>query len=84
MPTITSPNLSPPLSRRRSCSSRGSTASLGEDGYGTTFVELIKQAGTHLGVIVTGGRDTGLKPRVADLVVGSWAQRRWVVELGVD
>ena len=28
-------------------------------------------------VIVTGGKDTGLKPRVADLVPGSWAQRRW-------
>jgi len=23
---------------------------------------------------VTGGRDTGLKPRIADLVPGSWAQ----------
>ena len=63
-------------SRRRSSSSRGSTASLGEDGYGTTFVELIKRSGSHLGVIVTGGKDTGLKPRVADLVPGSWAQRR--------
>ena len=95
---------------------------MGEDGYGTTFVELIKRTGSHLGVsvvkvmmvivvvnfekfssdqlivlnlrqrltifvfsveyfvsqqvIVTGGKDTGLKPRVADLVPGSWAQRR--------
>ena len=39
-------------SRRRSSSSRGSTASLGEDGYGTTFVELIKRTGSHLGVSV--------------------------------
>jgi hypothetical protein len=25
-------------------------------------------------ISVTGGRDTGLKPRIADLVPGSWAQ----------
>merc|ERR1719411_305227 len=57
--------------RRRSSSSRGSSSSLYEDSCGTTFVELIKRPGTHLGVIVTGGRDTGLKPRIADLVSGS-------------
>ena len=77
----TSPPGSEP-SRRRSSSSRGSTASLGEDGYGTTFVELIKRTGSHLGVIVTGGKDTGLKPRVADLVPGSWAQRSNVLCVG--
>ena len=32
-----------------------------DDWSGTTFVELIKRSGTHLGVIVTGGRDTGRK-----------------------
>jgi hypothetical protein len=30
---------------------KGSTTSLNEDAYGTTFVELIKRSGTHLGVI---------------------------------
>ena len=69
-------------SRRRSSSSRCSTASLGEDGYGTTFVELIKRHGTHLGVIVTGGQDTGLRPRIADLVAGSWAHRSNVLAVG--
>jgi hypothetical protein len=77
----TSPPGSAP-SRRRSSSSRGSTASLGEDGHGTTFVELIKRSGSHLGVIVTGGKDTGLRPRVADLVPGSWAQRSDVLCVG--
>ena len=57
--------------RRRSSSSRGSTTSLSDDNCGVTFVELIKRPGTHLGVIVTGGRDTGLRPRIADLVTGS-------------
>jgi hypothetical protein len=37
--------------RRRSSSLKGSTTSLNEDAYGTTFVELIKRSGTHLGVI---------------------------------
>ena len=68
--------------RRRSSSSRGSSSSLYEDSCGTTFVELIKRPGTHLGVIVTGGRDTGLKPRIADLVSGSWAQRSDVLCVG--
>ena len=45
-------NSSSSSSRRRSSSSRGSTASLGEDGYGTTFVELIKRTGSHLGVSI--------------------------------
>ena len=68
--------------RRRSSSSRGSSTSLCDDACGTTFVELIKRPGTHLGVIVTGGRDTGLKPRIADLVLGSWAQRSDVLCVG--
>ena len=68
--------------RRRSSSSRGSSTSLCDDNCGTTFVELIKRPGTHLGVIVTGGRDTGLKPRIADLVSGSWAQRSDVLCVG--
>jgi len=68
--------------RRRSSSSRGSNASLSEDACGTTFVELIKRSGTHLGVIVTGGKDTGLRPRIADLVPGSWAQRSDVLCVG--
>ena len=68
--------------RRRSNSSRGSTSSLADDACGTTFVELIKRPGTHLGVIVAGGRDTGLKPRIADLVPGSWAQRSDVLCVG--
>ena len=74
------PSSLPP--RRRSSSSRGSSASLADDACGTTFVELIKRPGTHLGVIVTGGRDTGLKPRIADLVAGSWAQRSDVLCVG--
>ena len=28
---------------------------MGEDGYGTTFVELIKRTGSHLGVSVVNG-----------------------------
>ena len=63
-------------------SSRGSSSSCDEAACGTTFVELIKRPGTHLGVIVTGGRDTGLKPRIADLVPGSWAQRSDVLCVG--
>ena len=31
--------------------------------------------------LVTGGRDTGLKPRIADLVPGSWAQVRQLWKL---
>ncbi|XP_023346624.1 glutamate receptor-interacting protein 2 isoform X2 [Eurytemora carolleeae] len=68
--------------RRRSSSLKGSNSSLSEDAFGITFVELIKRAGTHLGVIVTGGKDTGLKPRIADLVPGSWAQRSNVLCAG--
>ena len=37
--------------RRRSSSLKGSNSSLSEDAFGITFVELIKRAGTHLGVI---------------------------------
>ena len=33
-------------------------------------------------VLVTGGKDTGLKPRIADLVPGSWAQRSNVLCAG--
>ena len=53
-----------------------------QDQTGTTFVELIKRSGSHLGVVVTGGSDTGLRPRVADLVAGSWAQRSNVLCVG--
>ena len=31
---------------------------------------------------MTGGKDTGLKPRIADLVPGSWAQRSNVLCAG--
>ena len=72
----------PTRRRQSSVSSRGSSSSCDEAACGTTFVELIKRPGTHLGVIVTGGRDTGLKPRIADLVPGSWAQRSDVLCVG--
>ena len=31
---------------------------------------------------MTGGKDTGLRPRIADLVLGSWAQRSDVLLVG--
>ncbi|CAB4068881.1 GRIP [Lepeophtheirus salmonis] len=49
---------------------------------GLTFVELIKRPGTHLGVIVSGGIDTGLTPKIVDLIPGSWAQRSDVLCIG--
>ena len=52
LPPLSNLSSSSGPSRRRSSSSRGSTASLGEDGYGTTFVELIKRTGSHLGVSI--------------------------------
>ena len=36
----------------------------------------------YICVLVTGGKDTGLKPRIADLVPGSWAQRSNVLCAG--
>ena len=60
----------------------GGGGSSEQDQTGTTFVELIKRSGSHLGVVVTGGSDTGLRPRVADLVAGSWAQRSNVLCVG--
>jgi hypothetical protein len=37
-------------------------------------VKSLRQPEQRYLISVTGGRDTGLKPRIADLVPGSWAQ----------
>jgi len=47
---------------------------------GTTFVELIKRQGTHLGVHVSLNEDK--PPKIQELVQGSWAQRSDVLCVG--
>lgn len=71
----------------------GSLSSIGSsaidthpEATGTTFVELIKRQGTYLGVVVASpdpasGGAAG-RPKIADLIPGSWAQRSDVLCVG--